>query len=614
MRLSDLTAYAERKYNIREQHTWSALPGISILSDPRTGNWIAMLLRRRDRKTGDQIESCDIRCGKENVPAERDACLSAPVWMHGKEWVGVRFGGSADPEPEQVFRLLDCALRPPEPADLSPEQDPEAPEQKTYRDTPLPLPDLRKAAECAAVPKPLQRMKRYYDYSGVPSRAACRSFYLQARCAEDYEDDVPWQGEFRKLYPRYQDLSLTQLRGYFTWRTAVRRGEYLPIPTSAAYLYVYELLNGIGAYSFEDRLAKLREFEHGFVDSGIGDPAMRRNLHRWMLELAVLGALPPEQIRSFADPQLLRWDESLAVLHRPGDFSDGEVFDALCTAGGSRVAVSPVIEKLGDEGRHLFAEVWRKAAAQHREDGKRLFTLCFGERKTRRWKPLDNALYYERETGNPVNCELDAVRSFCWNGRWWEKSYLRNCFDKKRLGGLLRETERQLREYVRAGRTLPEREEERWAAPYVRAVIEEDREAKREVEKPKVSIRFDELEQIRQDAALTRDSLMTEADLQEAEEQPEASPVCIPETVETETADQPLDAVQLELMRMLLRGESVRQHIAQRHAMATVVADGINEALFEQLGDSAVDCDGDDIRLVEDYREDIVRILGGIIS
>ena len=85
---------------------------------------------------------------------------------------------------------------------------------------------------------------------------------------EDYEDDVPWNGTYKRYFPTYHDLNLPQLRGYFTWRTHVRRGEFLPIPTSLAYLYVYELLNGIGASSPEDVLQKLREFEAACGKSG----------------------------------------------------------------------------------------------------------------------------------------------------------------------------------------------------------------------------------------------------------------------------------------------------------------------------------------------------------
>ena len=64
---------------------------------------------------------------------------------------------------------------------------------------------------------------------------------------EDYEDDAPWSGEYRRYFTTYHDLNLNQLRGYFAWRTLVRRGVFRRITTSLACMYLYELLNGIGA-------------------------------------------------------------------------------------------------------------------------------------------------------------------------------------------------------------------------------------------------------------------------------------------------------------------------------------------------------------------------------
>jgi hypothetical protein len=43
-----------------------------------------------------------------------------------------------------------------------------------------------------------------------------------------------------------------------------------------------------------------------------------------------------------------------------------------------------------------------------------------------------------------------------------------------------------------------------------------------------------------------------------------------------------------------------------------VVTDAINEALFDEIGDNALECDGDSIALVKDYREDVMDILGGM--
>ena len=114
---------------------------------------------------------------------------------------------------------------------------------------------------------------------------------------EDYEDDAPWNGEFQHYFPTYHDLNIRQLRGYFTWRTHVRKGNFQPTSASIAYIYIYELLNGIGTKSPEDTLQKMLAFEAGFLDSGVGDQRMRGNLRRWMLEYAVLYHIPPDQAR-----------------------------------------------------------------------------------------------------------------------------------------------------------------------------------------------------------------------------------------------------------------------------------------------------------------------------
>ncbi len=65
LELSELAAYAEEKYHIREEHKWAEFPGFSVLADPRTGKWAALLMRQWDYETGTELQRCDIKCGKE---------------------------------------------------------------------------------------------------------------------------------------------------------------------------------------------------------------------------------------------------------------------------------------------------------------------------------------------------------------------------------------------------------------------------------------------------------------------------------------------------------------------------------------------------------------------
>ena len=276
----------------------------------------------------------------------------------------------------------------------------------------------------------------------------------------------------------------------------------------------------------------------------------------------------------------------------------------LALAGG-RFRSSPALA--ADAGRELLGAVWRLASAEYRENGKTLFTACFGEKRSSRWHPLENALYYSQDPPEPRDCVLSpALRYSFRDGVWREQSYQKLHFDKKKLESLLRETDRRLRLYLKTGRPLQERPEDAWAAPFIEAVLAADRAARRAQERPRITIRFDDLEQIRRDAVQTRESLLTEEDKRESEAAlPQPS---VPEP-QSEAPVLPLEAEQIELLRLLLRGESARAWIAQRHLMASVAADALNEALFDELGDAAVDCDGTEITLVEDYREAVHIII-----
>ena len=371
MELSDLTAYAKEKYGIQEERGVDALPNCSALAHPRTGKWIAFLMRQWDMDTGTEIERCDIRCGFRFVLLREKPYLSFPFRMRGIDWVGVALDKGA--EPDVVFKLFDKAVACGEPRGMSavkrgselPDRtdnpkvflpsgnlekngqasaggagetrgytfvlDSPAPHrQNDYQDVPLPF--FNSAYKPSnAVPERIRELRRMIRHAGRESiELKARNFRRQAVFMQDYEDDLPWEGEFFCYYATYRDLTINQLRGYFTWRAEVRRGEYHPIPTSAAFIYVCELFNGVGASSPEESLRKLKEFEVGYLDSGVGDRYMRSTLRRSMLEFAIIKELPLEIVRQYAEPEMLARDESLQALRSPADRSDDEVFSALC--------------------------------------------------------------------------------------------------------------------------------------------------------------------------------------------------------------------------------------------------------------------------------------------
>ena len=642
MELSDLTAYAEEKYHIKEEFKWNDFPGFSVLREPVSGKWVALLMRQWDSDSGVQIELCDIKCGEEAIlDAQFTSYLSSPFRMRGEKWAGIRFANHTNAE--VVFRLFDRAMQQDtqllfnfalgdEPTIVSP----------PFTETPLPNPATLPQLAGRMVPAKILEMKRILKYERSNAFSLkCKRFFLQGKFMEAYEDNLPWDKEFWCFLPTYHDLNLKQLRGYFTWRTKLRHGDFRRASTPYVYIYFYELLNGIGVSSPEEALRKMEEFKTDYMDSKLGNAMLQKSFfQRWMMEFSVINNLPVENALKYCPPDKLASDLGLGILRKPEAFPDEEVVKSLLAFVPQSIANSPLLNGTNERGIHLVAESWRLALSQFSEGGKDLFTLCFGQPQTHSWYPLTNAVYWERRKQNEADYALNDNRHFhCHNGIWQETCFSPASVDSNRIRAFLHETDRQLRKYLKTGHPLREKAGEEWGSPFVEAAIKADKLAKYQA-KTAITIDLSGLDQIRKDALHTQNSLLTEEERQEEEAPIEPAPLvraaralCVeapcnaasapPQeptppsappadlTASSFRARVPLDGVQTAILQLLLQGESAKELLKAHHQMASVVADAINEALYDEIGDNMLECDGDDISIVEDYREDITRILGG---
>ena len=71
-----------------------------------------------------------------------------------------------------------------------------------------------------------------------------------------------------------------------------------------------------------------------------------------------------------------------------------------------------------------------------------------------------------------------------------------------------------------------------------------------------------------------------------------------------------LDNLHTQILCALIHGESVAALIRENCLMPSMVADTINEALYDEIGDIVLECDGDSLTIVEDYLEDLEELTG----
>ena len=468
------------------------------------------------------------------------------------------------------------------------------------------------------IPNKIKQMMKLYRYGDHSFNQKVKNFYKQGKFMEDYEDDFSWNGEFHQYFPTYNDMNIRQLRGYFSWRSQVRKGNYEKIPTSFAYLYLYELINRIGVSSYEEALSKMREFEIKFIESGIGDKRIQRDLRQWMLGIIVLQGIEPKIAKKYLSSEIIGKDELTLALLSPQNHSDEEIFNALCAHYGNRLLTSAVIKKHVSYGVHLFAQVWRMTFEEYSEIGENLFEKCFGHRSTYRWYPFSNAIYMEYINPRWTSYELNECRKYIFkHASWHENSYHKMNFNKAIFCGLIHEADRKLRLYLKTGHPLTAKSDERWASAHVDKVIEIDRKEKLEEAKPKVSISFDNLDQIRKDALTTMDSLLSDEERDIIKEVNEVD-IAMDYKLETEVFENKyniaLEETELQIISLLLNDKSVDDIIAKNLSLPEVLADKINEVFFEEIGDNVVECDLGKITLIEDYRKDVERIIKGAVN
>ena len=456
----------------------------------------------------------------------------------------------------------------------------------------------------------------------VSAYADPQLFYEQARLMEGYEDDCPYAGTFQRYYPTYEDMTDAQLRGYFTWRTRYRAGEAPEAPLSFLFVHAYELLCGVGTASPADALAVLKRLRDTYGTLP-GNSALMSYLTTWMADLAIyhdldrslLGAdaegAPLERavaVIDGAERTLLaskdpgRWDASAAGLPLGEDF----VF-ALTAASRYRLERSRIFSDRFDELAECCCAVFARMVDHCRRRRKRGFVAgLFGAAVDEPYAMFRSAVFYDPARHPDCTVELmSGVRYRCRAGRWSRYRPHRSSEASAELGDILHETDRVLRARLGGFPELKERE----VPKSVRAIVAEevgrclDRRAAEEA--ARVRIDRSALVGIRAAHERTREALLVDEEREDAVAESAVVLPVEPPASAASSAPAGLSAEDAAYLRALLGGVPAEAP----DGMPSLAADRINEALFDLVGDTVIEFEGDVPRIVEDYADDVREAL-----
>ena len=358
-------------------------------------------------------------------------------------------------------------------------------------------------------------------------------FYRQGLLMADFEDDCPYNGTFKSYFPTYNAMSDRQLRGYFTWRTQVRRGTVEETSTSFAFLYLYELICGIGVDDPLDGFNKIKAFWDVYRAF---EPGIDRFARVWLQDYAVFHGLDPKLLR---DSKTVMFDNALIELRRaardlapaptppdlaparrktseptlplpPDEAGEERLMTAINALSTYNLNNSRLDRSHHRDLRHVACAVYVRMARYydtHRKTG--IVASLFGEETAMPYTMFASAVFFAPERHEDCEYRLDPIHIYrCQNG-FWECMRIHGSRQKSsKLGEMMRACDQRLR--LALDPTHPLKEEK--VPKYLAKIIDDEIVAwlswDAAHQPVKIDIDLSQLGHIRSAAAQTREALL----------------------------------------------------------------------------------------------------------
>ncbi len=384
-------------------------------------------------------------------------------------------------------------------------------------------------------------------------------FYRQGLLMADFEDDCPYNGTFKSYFPTYNAMSDRQLRGYFTWRAQVRRGNIEETSTSFAFLYLYELICGIGVDDPLDGFNKIKAFWDAYRAF---EPGIDRFARVWLQDYAVFHGLDPKLLR---DSKTVKFDNALIELRRaardltpapvpsgqtpkrrktseptlpipPDEAREERLMAAINALSTYNLNNSRLDRSHHRDLRHVACAVYVRMARYydtHRKTG--IVASLFGEETAMPYTMFASAVFFAPERHEDCEYRLDPIHIYrCQNG-FWECMRIHGSRQKSsKLGEIMRACDQRLRLALDPAHPLKEEKVPKYLAKIIDDEIVAWLSWNAAHQPVKIDIDLSQLGHIRSAAAQTREALLIDEEreddaLEDAEAagpgKPEARPM-----------------------------------------------------------------------------------------
>lgn len=460
---------------------------------------------------------------------------------------------------------------------------------RVYRDEPILL------AEPQAqrfIPPKIREMRKLARSDGF----GAKTFYDQGRFMEAFEDDYDYRGDFAQYFPTYQHMTDVQLRGYFSWRTKVRKGTVEKTSLSFAFVYIYELLNQIGVRTPLDGFHALRNFWTAYREH---DARINGYVGLWLKDYVIYNNLDKSLLEGLSD---IVFDRAVVVLLDYKSYGADEVFAALNSLSAYDLEKSRFFKLHPEDVRNVVHRVFSVVSEYHnRKPQKSACDKMFGRVCVSSYSMFKSAVFFHRTGHADRVYEIGTChRYICRSGRWSCERFLWYGTNNRQIGALLKTVDYLMRQRYGFNSTLRMGKINKIITGKIDKEIAKYLEDKRKNVIPEIAIDTSKLQTIRTTALATQSKLLV--DEPEDEAPPEAEAVVENNAPETPSG---LSDDERRLMECLLNGGDPESLFRGRGLLLSVLVDAVNEKLYDLFGDTVIADEGGRPVPIEDYREEL---------
>lgn len=474
--------------------------------------------------------------------------------------------------------------------------------------------------------KKISRLRQMKALSASNVTDTNKLFYLQGTFMDDYVDNYDINVPCNKNNPVYNNLTIYQLRSYFSWRTLIRNKLYKQTEQSYVFLYIYELLNKIGVKNEIDGLNKIIDLWQNYR---VFDNSFDKYLSNWVKDYYIIN-------RINIDFNLIKEEFPIKNNDNLEDISEILIgnyenkLEFIDSISNYHILKSKIMEhKYSFLINLVIPEIFKNLDKYFSENNLSFVNIIFGKFKKKYWNVYENAIYFNNKLESDFVFKFKNLETYYRKGNnYYKETFELSQYSKCILGYILKNIEITLRECLKFSKNLKvniSSLDELSSNAELYSVVTDKKfniiinntikkyliEHKTEInniitkeKKEEIVIDANKFNEIRKSSSRIQEKLIVEEETYlEKEEQIEVEIINSSQDIFKNLIDN-LNTVELDFLKKIINNEprnNLIDYSKQNNILFEIMIENINKVALETIADNLIEDNSDEVIIYAEY-------------